>query len=138
MLHLDSNNHAVFDLNYHLILVVKYRRKVMTGPVLGAFREMADRISESFGIRIKECNGEEDHVHLLLRARPNVDMSRYINSLKAASSRNLKNLYPGIRKKLWREALWSGSYCLITVGGAPLEVVQQYIESQGEGQKGCR
>jgi putative transposase len=57
-------------------------------------------------------------------------MSAFINSLKSATSRVLKRLYPEIRKKLWKERFWSNSYCLITVGGAPLEVVKRYIESQ--------
>ena len=138
MLKLDTNNHAVFDLNYHLILVVKYRRHVLVESVLEAFKSQAANIGIAHGVVIKECNGEADHVHLLLRAKPNTHMSVFVNSLKGATSRVLKREFPSIRKKLWKECLWSGSYCLITVGGAPLEVVRQYIESQGEGQKGCR
>ena len=138
MLILDSNNHAVFSLNYHLILVVKYRRRVISKAILAEFESMAKAIGEVRGVRVQECNGEDDHVHLLLRTKPNIDMSSFINSLKAATSRKLKIQFPDLRKKLWKENFWSGSYCLISVGGAPLEVVRKYIESQGEGQKGCR
>jgi putative transposase len=138
MLNLDTNNHAVFDLNYHLILVVKYRRQVLADDVMAAFATMASHIGEAHGVVVKECNSEKDHVRLLLRTKPNTHMSVFVNSLKGATSRVLKRQFPAIRKKLWKECLWSGSYCLITVGGAPSEVVRQYIESQGEGQKGCR
>lgn len=131
MLELDSNNHSVFSLNHHLILVVKYRRKVISQKaMLDQIEVMAREIGAIHGVRILEFNGEADHVHFLLRSKPNTTMSAFINSLKSATSRVLKRLYPEIRKKLWKERFWSNSYCLITVGGAPLEVVKRYIESQ--------
>lgn len=130
MLKLDSNNHSVFSLNYHLILVVKYRRKVITKPMLDQLEQMAKDIGAHHGIQLLEFNGEADHVHMLVRAKPNTTMSAYINVLKSATSRVLKRMFPEIKKKLWKENFWSNSYCLITVGGAPLEVLKQYIEAQ--------
>ena len=131
MLQLDTNNHSVFSLNYHLILVVKYRKKALSRKVmLDQIESMAREIGILHGIQVEEFNGEADHVHFLLRAKPNTTMSAFINSLKSATSRVLKRLFPEIRKKLWKEQFWSNSYCLITVGGAPLEVVKRYIESQ--------
>lgn len=132
-LELDSNNHSVFSLNYHLILVIKYRKKVFTNKkMLVRLREIADYIGKSHNIKIKEMNGEPDHVHFLLRTRPNCDLSKYINALKSASSRLLKKEFPEVRQKLWKEAFWTTSYCLITVGAAPINVLKRYIESQSE------
>ena len=81
-------------------------------------------------MKIKEMNGEPDHVHFLLRTKPNCDLSKYINSIKSSSSRLLKKEFPEVRNKLWKEAFWTTSYCLITVGGAPINVLKRYIESQ--------
>ena len=65
-------------------------------------------------------------------AQPRTELSKFINAYKSASSRLLKKEYPEIREKLWKEAFWSQSFCLLTAGGAPVEVIRQYIESQGE------
>ena len=71
----------------------------------------------------------------MFRAKPATEISRFINAYKSASSRLLKKEYPEIRRKLWKEYFWSKSFCLITAGGAPVEVIREYIESQGERRK---
>jgi putative transposase len=130
---LDTNSHAVYSLNYHLILIVKYRREVFTEPkMLERLREIASIIGENHSIEIKELNGESDHIHILMRAKPHSQLSKYINAMKSASSRRLKQEFPEVKKRLWREQFWSQSYCLITVGGAPIEILKKYIESQGK------
>ena len=130
-LELDTNNHSVFSLNYHLILVVKYRRKVfLSKEMLSRLKEFAEYIGENHNVKIKEMNGEPDHVHFLLRTKPNCDLSKYINSIKSSSSRLLKKEFPEVKNKLWKEAFWTNSYCLITVGGAPITVLKKYIELQ--------
>jgi putative transposase len=72
------------------------------------------------------------HVHILFRAHPNTEISKFINAYKSASSRLLKKEFPEIRQKLWEEYFWSQSFCLLTTGGAPIEVIRKYIESQGQ------
>ena len=101
MENIDHNAHSVYLMYYHLIMVVKYRRKVINDP-----------ISE--------------------RAKEIWELSKFINAYKSASSRLLKKEYPEIREKLWKEVFWSQSFCLLTAGGAPVEVIRQYIETQGE------
>ena len=129
---LDTNNHSVFSLNYHLVLVVKYRRKVIDDSVSDRLKEIFEHIQSSYNIRIQEWNHDKDHIHVLFSAHPNSEISKFLNAYKSASSRLIKKEYPQIRDKLWKEAFWSRSFCLITTGGAPLEVIRQYIESQGE------
>ena len=73
-----------------------------------------------------------DHVHVLFRAQPKSELSKFINAYKSASSRLLKQEYPQIRQKLWKEYFWSRSFCLLTTGGAPIEMIRKYIENQGE------
>ena len=128
----DRNQHSVYLLYYHLILVVKYRRKVFDDAVSVRAKEIFSYIAPSYGITLEEWNHEEDHVHVMFRAKPATEISRFINAYKSASSRLLKKEYPEIREKLWKEYFWSKSFCLITAGGAPVEVIRKYIESQGE------
>ena len=95
-------------------------------------REIFERIAPGYGITLEEWNHDHDHVHVMFRAIPSTEISKFINAYKSASSRLLKKEFPEIRRKLWKEAFWSQSFCLMTAGGAPIEVIRQYIESQGE------
>ena len=129
---LDSNNHSVFLLWYHLVFVTKNRRRVIDDTVSSRLKEIFEYISCSYNITLHEWNHDDDHVHILFRAHPNTEISKFINAYKSASSRLVKKEFPPIREKLWKEFFWSRSFCLLTSGGAPLDVIKQYIESQGE------
>ena len=115
-----------------LIMVVKYRRKVINDPISERAKEIWEYIAPRYGIVLEEWNHDIDHVHVMFRAQPKTELSKFINAYKSASSRLLKKEYPEIREKLWKEAFWSQSFCLLTAGGAPVEVIRQYIETQGE------
>ena len=128
----DSNAHSVFLLNYHLILVVKYRRKVFDDTISERAKEIFSRIAPNYNISLQEWGHDEDHVHILFRAHPKTAISKFINAYKSASSRLLKKDYPSIREKLWKEQFWSQSFCLLTTGDAPLEIVKEYIQTQGQ------
>jgi putative transposase len=128
---LDTNNHSVFLLNYHLILVIKYRRKVINDEVSNRLKEIFEYICPKYNIILGEWNHDNDHVHLLFRGSPNTDISKFLNAYKSASSRLIKKEFPSIRNQLWKEYFWSRSYCLITTGGAPIDIVRKYIENQG-------
>ena len=129
---LDSNKHSVFLMNYHMVLVSKYRRKVFDAKVSERAKEIFSYIAPNYNLTLIEWNHDEDHVHILFKAHPNSELSKFINAYKSASSRLLKKEYPAIRSKLWKDHFWSRSYCLLTTGGAPLEVIKNYVESQGE------
>lgn len=129
-LKLDSNKHSVFLLYYHLILVVKHRKKVITEKIGQRLKEIFERIGKEHYVVVEEWNFEEDHVHVLFRARPSTCLAKFINAYKSASSRLIKKEFPEIRKHL--EYFWSRSYCLISSGGVPVEVIKRYIQSQGK------
>ncbi len=135
---LDNNAHSVFLLHYHLVLVVKYRRKVFDDSISDRAKEIFEYIAPGYNITLEEWNHDKDHVHILFRAHPNTQISKFINAYKSASSRLIKKEFPEIREKLWKEYFWSQSFCLISTGGAPPEVIRQYIETQGEKNKGRR
>ena len=129
---LDTNSHSVFLLYYHLVFVVKYRRKVIDDVVSDRLKEIFLYIAPKYNVTLQEWNHDKDHVYILLKSHPNTELSKFINAYKSASSRLIKKEYPVIKKALWKEYFWSRSFCLVTSGGAPLEVLKRYIESQGE------
>ena len=129
---LDTNNHSVFSLHYHLVMCIKYRRKVINNSISDRLKDIFVDIAPNYGVELIEWNHDVDHVHLLFKAKPNTEISKLLNAYKSASSRRIKNEFPSIRKYLWKEKFWSKSYCLVTTGGVPLEVVKQYIENQGK------
>ena len=129
---LDTNAHSVFLLHYHLILVVQYRRQVFTDEISERAKEIFSYIAPSYKIELVEWNHDKDHVHILFKGQPKTEMSKFINAYKSASSRLLKKEFPIIRQKLWKEMFWSQSFCLLSSGGAPIEVIKEYIENQGQ------
>ncbi|AXH99232.1 IS200/IS605 family transposase [Sporosarcina sp. PTS2304] len=129
---LDNNNHSVFLLHYHLVLVVKYRRNVLDGEVSEYAKDMFIRISENYNITLVEWNYDENHIHVLFKAHPNTEMTKFINAYKSASSRLIKKEFPKVKQKLWKEMFWSRSFCLLTTGGSPTEAIKKYIENQGQ------
>ena len=129
---LDNNNHSVFCLYYHLVLVVKYRRKVFTDNMSQYAKDIFVRLSEPYNISLEEWNHDIDHIHIMFKAHPNSELSKFINAYKSASSRLIKRDFPEVRQKLWKEMFWSRSFCLLTTGGAPISVIKKYIENQGK------
>lgn len=95
-------------------------------------KEVFSYIAPRYGIEVDEWNYDGDHIHVMFQTQPKSELSKYINAYKSASSRFLKKEFPEIRKKLWKEIFWSQSFCLITAGGAPIEVIREYIETRGE------
>lgn len=129
---LDTNAHSVFSLHYHLILVVKYRRQVFTDEISNRAKEIFEYIAPTYKIELVEWNHDKDHVHVLFKGQPKTELSKFINAYKSASSRLLKKEFSTMRQTLWKEMFWSRSFCLLSSGGTPIEVIRQYVENQGK------
>jgi len=129
---LDDNNHSVFKLYYHLIMSTKYRRKVIDDEISDFLQMKFSSIGKNYHITLEEFNHDEDHIHVLFRANPNSELSKFINAYKSATSRLVKKDFPKVKEKLWKEMFWTRSYCLLTSGGVTIDIVRQYIETQGE------
>ena len=128
---LDTNAHSVFSLHYHLILVTKYRKSVFEDEISKKARDLFEAIAPAYKIEVIEWNHGQDHVHIFFKAQPKTELSKFINAYKSASSRVLKKEFPSMREQLWQDMFWSRSFCLLSSGGAPIEVIQQYIKEQG-------
>ena len=128
---LRRGRHVVYNLHVHLVFVAKYRRKVFTKEILDDMRGILESVCTDFEAQLVEFDGEDDHVHLLVNYPPKVSISKLVNSLKGVSSRMIRQKnYPSIKQKLWGGALWSPSYFAGSCGGAPIEIIRQYIEQQ--------
>ena len=127
---LDNNNHSVFLLYYHLVLVVKYRCKPFCSQMSQYAKSIFVRIGSAYNVTLEEWNHDQDHVHIMFRAYPNTVISKFINTYKSASSRLIKKNFPEVRRNQWKEMFWSRSYCLLTTGGASIETIRKYIETQ--------
>ena len=129
----DRGTHSVYSLRYHLILVVKYRRKVfLDDKIIDELKTRTRKISEGFGIEVISQETDKDHTHILFKATPQTNLIKYINSLKGGTSNAIRHRFPEVKEKLWKNAFWSPSYCLITTGEVTLDQLIKYVESQGE------
>lgn len=122
--------HCVFKMHVHLVFVAKYRRKVFDGDAIDRMRRMLGKVCEDMGASLVEMDGEDNHVHLLVEYPPKLAVSVLVNSLKGVSSRLLRKERPDLRKRYWKNVLWSPSYFASSCGGAPISIIKQYIEQQ--------
>ncbi len=125
-----TGRHCVFNLHVHLVFVTKYRRRIFQQRHIQALRDIFAKVCADFEADLVEVDGEHDHIHLLVEYPPKVAVAKLVNSLKGASSRRLKNNFPELQRHFYKGALWSPSYFAGSCGGAPIEIVRQYIEGQ--------
>lgn len=122
---------CVFKTFYHLVFVPKYRREVFTDAMLVRLENVFHETCEQMEGELLEFNGEGDHVHLMVVCPPKQSLSNFVGKLKGKSAYILRKEFDvEVRKKLWGEQFWSPSYCAVTCGGAPLEIVAEYIKDQ--------
>jgi len=125
-----SGRHCVFKLHVHLVFVTKYRFNVLENHMFSTLKMIFEKVCFDFQTQLVEFNGEEDHVHLLVNFPPKIAISKLVNSLKGVSSRKLKLYHPEVANRYFKNALWSPSYFAASCGGAPLEIIKQYILQQ--------
>jgi len=130
--HLDKGCHSVYSLQFHLVLVTKYRKKVLVGKLAQRLKEIVEEVAKHFKVKIIEQETDKDHIHILFSGRPTLTLSKFVNSLKSVTSRKLRKEFPDVMKKeLWGGKFWSQSYFIASVGQVKLEDVKHYVQSQG-------
>ncbi|MET7332807.1 IS200/IS605 family transposase [Nonomuraea sp. NPDC005650] len=126
-----TGRQVVHHLHADLVFVTKYRRGAFTDPMLIRCEQIMREVCADFEVELREFNGEDDHVHLLVHHPSKVALSKLVNSLKGVSARMLRKEFGvHLRKHLQGDHFWSGSYFAGSVGGAPLTVLKQHIEQQ--------
>lgn len=132
---LHSHRHCVYKINLHIVFVTKSRRKVINSQILERLKSIFERLCQNQKSELIECNGEEDHVHLLVDISPDVPPSKLVNTLKTISSRLIrKEFAEHVNKYYSKPVFWTGAYCVISSGGAPLDTLKKYIQSQESSQ----
>jgi putative transposase len=126
----QSGAHSQHALAYHLVWVTKYRRSVLTRAIGDRAKVLIRQIAEAQGCEVISVETEVDHVHVLIRLRPTHQLSNMVQRLKGSTAYALFREYPTLKNRLWGGHLWSPSYYVATVGGAPLETIKKYVESQ--------
>lgn len=128
---LDKSSHAVFSLQYHLVLIIKYRRKALCDE---AIRERLKNIvwdlAKQLGIEIIVQEPAEDHIHILFKAKPSTDLVKIVNTLKGVTARLMRKEFPQLKELLWGDSFWSDSYFLASTGQVSLDVLKKYVEKQ--------
>lgn len=123
-----SNNNVVYSCKYHVVWCPKYRRKVLVGNIAERLKELIAQKAAEINAEIIEMEVMPDHVHLLVEVDPQYGINRAVRHIKGTSSHALRSEFPSLKSRL--PTLWTNSYFVSTVGGAPLEIIKQYIENQ--------
>jgi len=123
-----SNHNIVYSCKYHVVWCPKYRRKVLENGIDDRLKELIEEICAESDIQIIEMEIMPDHVHLLIEVDPQYGIHRAVKKIKGRTSRILRQEFPILVRRL--PTLWTNSYFVSTVGGAPLAVIKQYIENQ--------
>jgi putative transposase len=125
---LRRERHSISDLKIHLVCVAKYRRSIFTAESLAVIEKSFTEVARKMDFQVLEFNGEANHIHALIEFPPKISVSQMVNALKGVSSRRYGQA--GYPKPYGKDALWSPSYFVSSIGGAPLEVLKKYIQSQ--------
>jgi len=124
---LDRGRHSVTKLLVHLVFVTKFRRKILTAQSLVTLEQAMQRVASEMAFTIVEINGEDDHLHVVVRHPPTLSISKIVNHLKGVSARRYREAgHPTPSDR----SLWSPSYFASSVGGAPLDILQAYVRNQ--------
>lgn len=122
---------CVYNINYHIVWCVKYRRKVLSADISNRLIELLKAVGNEKGFSVVECKvGENDHVHCFVSAPPKIPVTQIVKYLKGISGNQLFREYPQLRKSLWKGQLWNGSYFCETIGSTSEENILRYIERQ--------
>ena len=122
---------CVYNINYHIVWCVKYRRKVLKPEIANRLYELLKAIGNEKGFTVVDCKvGESDHVHCFVSAPPKISVTQIVKYLKGISGNTLLKEYPDLRKYLWKGQLWNGSYFCETIGSTSEENILKYIERQ--------
>ena len=128
---LKTKSHAAFRLHYHIVLVIKYRHKVINEPVAERMQDIFSDVLSKWDCQLAEFGVEEDHCHLLIEAHPALNLSRLVGNLKTVSARHIRKEFPEhLAPYFWKPYFWSRAYAVTTTGGASLETVKEYVLSQ--------
>ena len=127
-----TGRHSCYLLQYHLVLVTKYRHKVIIDDLKDYLIEYTKKYFKDKELNILEMNTDKDHVHIMFEAYPNLNLYNFVKAYKSASTKKVRNKFSKVLSKYyWKHYFWSQSYFICTVSERSLNMVRQYIKNQG-------
>jgi putative transposase len=127
----DKGFRSVYSLTAHIVLVTKHRKKVINKVIHQRLATIFDEACSNWEATLLEFNGEDDHVHLLVRYHPQVELSKFIANLKTVSSRLIRKEFGDYLSQVYRKPVfWTGSYFVASCGGVTVEQLKKYVEQQ--------
>ncbi len=131
----DKNSTSVFYLHYHMVLVIKYRQQIIDDNINRDLKEIFINNANKNGVTLLDWNIDEnkrDHVHIIIKTTPEVQLSNFIARFKISSSKIVRNKYPYIKDKLWKNTMWSRGYFISSLSQINEETIKNYVASQGQ------
>jgi putative transposase len=132
MQQLNKSAHSTHTLNFHLIFCTKYRRTILTTEIGDRVKEIISEIANEQNAIIEAIESQTDHLHIMLNLKPTHSIPKLVQLFKGRSARLIFQEFPHIKKRLWGGHLWSSGYFVTSAGGAPLETLKNYVNSQRE------
>lgn len=123
-----SNRYVLYACKYHVVFCPKYRRKMSVHGVDKRLKQILDQVAKELGCDVRELEIMPDHEHILCEVDPQFGVHKFVKRVKGLSSRLLRQEFPQLKSRL--PTLWTHSYFISTVGGAPTAILKQYIENQ--------
>ena len=136
MTEVQKGYHCAYQIHYHIVFPVKYRKALLTEEICRSLREIAKGIEERYGIEIERMGCDENHIHLLCGAHPKYAPGQLVRLFKSISGRELFKRHVWLKKELWGGEFWSDGYYVATVGErGDWGVVEKYVRMQGKNPK---
>jgi putative transposase len=130
---LMKSNHCVYKIRYHIVLTVKYRKKLLFADErISFFKSVLSEIAERYDFFFEAIGTDGDHVHLFVGAAPKYAASEVVGTIKSITARQLFAAFPAIKEVLWGEEFWTDGFYVGTVGdGVTSDIIKAYVENQG-------
>jgi len=122
--------YAIYDINYHIVWITKYRKPVITGKIAERTRELIRQICQTNEVEIMAGHVGKDHIHILVSVPPHLSASKLVQYLKGTSSRKLQMEYKELNKQFWGQHLWASGYFAASSGNVTDEIIAEYIKNQ--------
>ena len=128
-----KSSHCAWQIHYHIVFPVKYRRALLDEEVVKIITETAVEISERYDIEFERIGCDRDHIHLLCSAHPKVAPGQIVRVFKSITAREIFRRKPAVKRALWGGEFWTDGYYVATVGeGGSWEVIERYVRNQGK------
>lgn len=133
---LKKGNHCAYQTHYHIVFPVKYRKALLSEPVVQTLKQVTEALSERYELEVEQMGTDHDHIHLLLSFHSKYSIGQVVRLYKSITARELFSSHPALKKELWGGEFWTDGYYVATVSErGSWSVVENYVKKQGQNPK---